>query len=75
MAKTQAKPDPAPAGAEPVAAEVPAEMTLKRCLRVGDQRFAKGEVIHPRELGMTKDQTDWLREYGLAAVESEGGEA
>lgn len=77
MAKTQAKPDPAPAGAEPVAAEVPAELTLQRGLRYGtpEKRYAKGEVIHPRELGMSKEQTDWLVQSGTAVTESEGGEA
>lgn len=72
-----AAPAPAPAGAEPVAAEVPAELTLQRGLRYGNpaRRYAKGEVIHPRELGMSKEQTDWLVQSGTAVTESEGGEA
>lgn len=56
-------------------AVLPAALTLLRGLEFGGKKYAKGELIEPAVVGLTKRHVDWLIDSKSAEVESEGGEA
>lgn len=56
-------------------AVLPAALTLLRGLEFDGKKYAKGELIEPAAVGLTKRHVDWLIDSKSAEVESEGGEA